>query len=86
MIAYNYGIPIIASNLLAFQEYITNRETGLFFQNHSHKELASVMKECINNAKLVSDLKNNVKATSQTKFGFDYISNQYIKYFNKFLG
>jgi glycosyltransferase involved in cell wall biosynthesis len=86
MIAYNYGIPIIASNLSAFEEYVINGKTGLFFQNYDHKELATIMQECIKNIKLVSDLKNNVKATSQIKFGFDYISNQYIKYFNKSLG
>ena len=49
LISYNYNVPVIASNLPGFSEYITHGETGFLFDNCNDNSLAEVMNEIIEN-------------------------------------
>lgn len=82
-VAFNYNIPIIASNLDTFKEFITDNETGYFFQSLNYKSLSEVMEKAINNN--ISDYQNLQK--NQQRF-IDYslsekvIISRYVEYFN----
>ena len=48
MVAINYRMPVIASDLPAFHEILTEGENALFFEPANSSELASLMKRVIN--------------------------------------
>lgn len=48
-VALNYNMPIIASELDTFKEFLTDGETGYFFKSGDSKDLARIMEKAINN-------------------------------------
>lgn len=49
IVAINYNMPIIASKLPAFEEYIIDGETGYFIKPADKEELSSVICDVLNN-------------------------------------
>lgn len=47
MIAYNYGLPIIATNIEGFRERITDGENGYLFERNNTTDLKRVLEHCI---------------------------------------
>jgi glycosyltransferase involved in cell wall biosynthesis len=84
MIAFNYFLPVIASDLPGFGEYISVCETGYLFNNKDFKNLAEVMANCIQN-NYQDFLSGNIMRIVKNKFTPEVISPQYIKYFNTLL-
>lgn len=46
-LSYRYGKPVIASDIDAFSEFVSEGLTGFFFENRSSKSLTSVMRQVI---------------------------------------
>jgi glycosyltransferase involved in cell wall biosynthesis len=68
MIAYNYGLPVIASNIEPFKEVIKEGKSGYLFDFRNPKSLEVVMEAAINQDLeeynvLLSDLKDYVETT-----------------------
>lgn len=85
-IAYNYNIPIIASDLDEFKNEITDNKTGYLFKCSDSDELAKTMiKSIINHANNYSNLKANQLEYIQNKYSMNIIKDKYINMFNKVL-
>jgi len=48
MIAYNYNIPVIASDIDGFKEFIIDGKTGYLFENEQENSLVTVLESIIN--------------------------------------
>jgi len=80
MIAFNYTLPVIASDLQGFRDYISEGETGFLFKSNDHKKLAEIMADCINTNKH-DLLAGNMMCMANAKFSPAVISEQYSEYF-----
>lgn len=82
-IACNYNVPVIASNLRGFYEFVKDKETGYLFDNSSSKGLYDIMKKVIvTNNSGYQELKENFKNDIQAKYSAEAIVNSYDKFFN----
>lgn len=62
LIALNYGLPIIASNLPAFEKLITSGENGFLFEKGSASSLSNILKAVFSlSCSEIQTLKNNQK-------------------------
>lgn len=85
-VALNYNIPIIASDLDTFMEFITHEQNGYLFLQGSTEELAKTMKRAINNSvQDYSKLKLNLQKMVDESLAAEIIVEKYIKYFKKCL-
>lgn len=82
MIAYNYNLPVIASDLPGFRDYISEKETGYLFEKNNYVMLAEVMAFCIesNNRDFLA---RNMIQKKKEIFSLSLISKQYSQYFKK---
>lgn len=85
-VALNYNIPIIASRLDTFKEFILDGQTGFFFDDHSPEKLASIMRKCIEmNQEAYSTLIKSEKEFIDKSLATDSICKRYIEYLNNLL-
>lgn len=83
LIAYNYCVPVIASNLDGFKEYIVDRENGFLFKSESVEELVICMKIIIQMEKNQQNrIKNNLKKFVKQNINKNDIAQKYINFFN----
>jgi len=83
MIAYNYNLPVISSDLEGFREYIINGFTGFFFNREDVHSLAQVMELAILRNKEDYDLLvNNVVNYKNEKFHSVAIAAKYNSLFS----
>ena len=82
IIAINYNIPIIASRLPAFEEYIEDGKTGFLIKPADVGELTDTMIYILNNHnKIYQDLVNNVNEFKLNNFTAEKVAEKYIKNF-----
>jgi len=82
MLAFNYRIPVIASKLPGFNEYIESGINGVLFESESPDSLAKSLIKCLlYNSSTYSSLLVNLDKYVQTEFKIDKISEQYIEMF-----
>jgi len=83
LIAYNYILPVIASDHPGFREYVTDKETGYLFESGNSKELYKTLKQAINDhpAKY-SELKSNLAKFVDREIRIEKITKKYTDYFN----
>lgn len=74
LIAINYGIPVIASNILAFNGLIKNGENGFLFENNDAASLKGVLINAIN----ISLANYEIMVNNQLKLKLD-INKDYFK-------
>ena len=83
MIAFNYGILPIVSDLGGFKEHITDNINGFLFKSESSNDLAKVMEKTIN---LSEDQRWKIKKglCKYVDYEFDLarITKKYIDFFN----
>ncbi|MDI6803863.1 MAG: glycosyltransferase family 4 protein [Bacteroidota bacterium] len=84
LIAYNYGIPAIASNLEGFKEYIEDNKTGYLFKSQDSEDLYRVLKKILltknsNYKFMTQNLGDYIKKNIST----EHIVNKYLDYFNR---
>lgn len=85
-VALNYNMPIIASNLETFTEFITHEHNGYLFSQGSVEDLAIAMKWAID--KTPQDyliLKQNLQKMVDKNLASEIILDKYHKYFEKCL-
>lgn len=85
-VALNYNLPIIASNLDTFREFITDNETGWFFETGNAVALAELMEKLIK----MPDKEYERVRTNQSEFvkrnlSIESIVTRYSNYFDKCL-
>jgi len=81
MIAYNYKIPVIASDLPGFRDYISEGNTGYLFEKNNAQKLAEIMDYCIHNNNH-EFLVENISQIIDKQFSPRVISEKYFQYFN----
>jgi len=83
-IAYNYNIPVIASDLPGFNEYIIHGSTGYLFEPNNYKSLYEVMKNILNQSTEESlKIKKNLQEFVARELNLESIIDKYLKFFEK---
>ena len=81
MIAYNYAVPVIASNLDGFKEFIKEGESGYLFEANNIKALERVLEDAILRDEVeYTNLQKKVSLYAQN-FSVETIAMQYNKMF-----
>ena len=82
MIAYNYNLPVIASDIDGFKERVVNGENGFLFKRNN---IESLIKTIVKVTKLSSDeyqlLKERLRDYTETNFSVKSVAEKYIAYF-----
>ncbi len=82
-VALNYNMPIIASELDTFKEFLKHEENGFFFKAGSSEDLSIVMERAINMSETdYKQLKTNLQSMVDNTLSIDAIINSYVKYLN----
>jgi glycosyltransferase involved in cell wall biosynthesis len=82
-IAYNYNIPVIASDLPGFREYLTHGYSGYLFEPNNFISLYEVMKTALNlPAKDNANMKKNLKEFVEGELSLEKIISQYRDFFD----
>lgn len=78
MIAYNYNLPVIASDLDGFREYIKEGTTGFIFGAAKEDQLEKVLENSLLREKEAYDhLVSNLKEFVSKQYGAENIASQY---------
>lgn len=84
-VAFNYNLPIIASNLDAFKSYITDEKTGYLIEAGSVESLSDKMLHILNNHdETYLTIKRNQNEYVKLNLSIKSIAEKYIKYFENF--
>ena len=84
MISYNYNVPVIASRLEGFIEFIEDGITGFTFDITNTLDLLKVLEEALLRKKEEYDtLKNNLNTAAHKLFAIENLSLQYSLMFNE---
>lgn len=84
MIAYNYNLPVIASDIEGFAERVEDSENGFLFRVNDKESL----KDAITKAAMMSTsdyqrMKDNLKTYVAENNSLEAVSKKYIEYFDK---
>jgi glycosyltransferase involved in cell wall biosynthesis len=83
-VALQYNLPIIASNLEVFKEFMNGKDDGYFFEPGSAERLADVMEEVINNhAERYEKMRDNQARFVIETLSTEVIVSKYKDYFNQ---
>lgn len=83
MIAFNYGVPAIASNLPGFVENIKDTVTGFLFETENSDSLYTIMKTVIDTHKTnYSQIKQNLNEYIGNNYSILKIKTMYSEMFN----
>lgn len=85
LIAYNYNIPVIASNHDGFKEYIKHQFNGFIFENNNSYSLFQVMSDILDDKYNYSTIYNNLSTFIKENVSFDSIIKKYIEGFNQII-
>ncbi|MCK9372281.1 MAG: glycosyltransferase family 4 protein [Sulfuricurvum sp.] len=79
LMAMSHGVAVIASDLPANKEVITDQENGLLFVNENPKDLADKINLFFNTPNLKDTLSFNAKKTIEQSYSWDEIAKSYIE-------
>lgn len=83
-IAMNYNLPIIASNMKSFEEFIINNKTGFLFDNYSAEGLKDMLLFILNNHSLFYDsMLENLRNYVKENYSPEVIVLKYTNYLDK---
>jgi glycosyltransferase involved in cell wall biosynthesis len=83
LIAYNYNLPVIASNHKGFSEYIKHGDNGYLFETENGHELYGIMKGIIRAKNFqINQIKKNLSEFVEKNISLNLISKNYIDFFN----
>lgn len=83
MIAYNYNLPVIASDLEGFSERIENGINGFLFKvNNTNSLINTLVKVASLNENEYLKIKSNLQDYVNKKFSKKSVATEYINYFN----
>jgi glycosyltransferase involved in cell wall biosynthesis len=85
-IAFNYNVPVIASNLEEFKNEIKDEITGFLFESNNLADLIRVMKQVLDDHhRIYNNLKNNLSVDVANRYGEDMIMSGYDNMFQSIL-
>ena len=83
-IAYNYNIPVIASNLPGFTEYIEDGVTGYLFEPQNYEDLYRVLKTVVTAPEnSLAEMRKKLEEYVTNDLRLDSIIANYIKFFDE---
>jgi len=83
-IAFNYRLPVIASNLESFKEDVLHKENGFIFEKNNVDSLKDILEYIINNHDYFYNvMKKNLDKYVKENMSNESIENKYCKMFNK---
>lgn len=85
MIAYNYNMPVIASNIDGFKERIINMEDGYLFEVNNEHSLCTVLMKAIDNYGEYDQMVTKLKSVVKKKFSNEVITRKYKLYLDKII-
>jgi glycosyltransferase involved in cell wall biosynthesis len=86
MVALNYNLPVLASNVRSFSEFIVDGRTGFLFETASVNSLSNLIVHILENHKTIYQfLKLQQKKFVDDNFSIDTIVNKYSFFFNKII-
>jgi D-inositol-3-phosphate glycosyltransferase len=80
-LSLSFGVPVIASNIGSFKEYIVDYENGLLFQSESWVSLSSKILLLAQQPELLTTMKEGAKKYSRTILNWDILANAYLKFY-----
>lgn len=84
-VALNYNMPVIASDLPTFHEFLTPGHDAYFFTPGDAPALADAMQRCLDNTpQEYAELKENLKSTVAAKLAPEAIINNYREFLQNF--
>ena len=84
-VAFNYGVPVITSDIPQFQEFVIEGKNGYMFKTEDVQSLKMVMQKALMQSK--EEYSSLVVSTDQyvkENYSLDTIVRRYISYFNSF--
>lgn len=86
MIAYNYNLPVIASDIDGFAERVEDGENGFLFRVKDKESLkTAITKAAMMSTSAYQRMKDKLKAYVEENNSLKAVSNMYIDYFNSIL-
>ena len=86
MIAYNYNLPVIASDIDGFAERVEDGENGFLFRVNDKESLkAAITKAAMMSTSDYQKMKDNLKTYVAENNSLEAVSKKYIEYFNSIL-
>ncbi|HEY5125296.1 MAG TPA: glycosyltransferase [Ignavibacteria bacterium] len=83
LIAFNYNIPVIASNLPFFKEVIVNEETGFLFPCGDHFQLAEIMNNIVMKTNIdILKMKNDLSKYVSKNYNLKNFIKKYLEMFS----
>jgi glycosyltransferase involved in cell wall biosynthesis len=83
MIAYNYNLPVIASNIDGFKERIVNNENGFLFEVNNIESLKETLAKAVSlPANDYTEMKNRLKLFVGKNYSLQSILKNYITFFD----
>lgn len=84
MIAYNYNLPVIASDIDGFAERVEDGENGFLFRVNDKESLkAAITKAAMMSTSGYQKMKDNLKTYVAENNSLEAVSKKYIEYFDK---
>ena len=84
MIAYNYNLPVIASDIDGFAERVEDGENGFLFRANDKDSLkAAIIKAVTMSSSGYQMMKDNLKTYVAENNSLEAVSKKYIEYFDK---
>ena len=84
MLAFYYNVPVIASDIAAFREFIQEGVNGFFFESENSSSLKDLMKRLLLLDKSQKEeLVSNVKKYTDENHSLESLAIRYNKYFNR---
>ena len=84
MIAYNYNLPVIASNIDGFAERVEDGKNGFLFEPRNAESLAKAILKAV---ELGQDgygkMKENLRKYVEDNFSLEAVAPKYVEFFNK---
>ena len=84
MIAYNYNLPVIASDIEGFVERVENGKNGFLFHVNDKESLKVAITKAVKMSKAdYQAMKDNLNAYVVENYSLEAVSKKYVKYFKE---
>lgn len=83
MIAYNYNLPVIASDINGFAERVEDGKNGFLFRRNDVESLRQTIIKAVNLSNYeYAVMKENLKKYTAENFSVEVVAKKYVDYFN----
>ena len=83
-VAFNYGVPVITSDILQFREFVEDGRNGFLFESENVDSLKQVMRNTLEKPRHIYDaLCKSTEDYVRENYSLQTITNRYVEYFNR---